>query len=158
MLTVNDTAFREADMELTQTEAVELIQMEKKSVNDDRHLFPSSARKLIIPLESLDGKEDFSLDIHQCNIRLKKLTLQNRARTTIILLRLDLAGPPHMNPDGEMITGPHLHIYREGFGDRFAEPLPQLFDDPDNKFNTLVQFLRYCNITQPPKFDRGMLQ
>ena len=64
------------------------------------------------------------LDIARGNIKLKKCTFQNRARKTIVLLRLDWDGPNHQNPDGEWIVSPHIHIYREGFGDKWAYPLP----------------------------------
>jgi len=145
-------------MVITQNDAQSLIQMDKERVDDQKYLFPSLTRTTAIPLLSFDGKEEFSLDIHECQIRLAKLTLQNRARVTIILIRLDLAGPPHMNPDGQFITGPHIHIYREGFGDRFAEPLPATFINPQDKYQTLQDFLKYCHVTKPPIFDKGMWQ
>jgi hypothetical protein len=37
-------------------------------------------------------------------------------------MRLDLDGPPHRNPDDEEIPWPHLHVYREGYGDKWASP------------------------------------
>jgi hypothetical protein len=40
------------------------------------------------------------LDVTRAEIKLTKATYQNRARAAIILLRLDLDGPPHRNPDG----------------------------------------------------------
>lgn len=66
-------------MVITQIESQSLIQMEKERMDDQKYLFPSKKRTTAIPLLSIDGKEEFSLDIHECQIRLAKLTLQNRA-------------------------------------------------------------------------------
>lgn len=48
-------------------------------------------------------RENFLLDIRRGKIDLLKATNQNRARQTIVLVRLDLGGAPHRNPDGEEI-------------------------------------------------------
>ena len=58
------------------------------------------------------------LDVTRGQIKLTKATYQNRARQVIVLMRLDLDGSTHRNPDDQEIPCPHLHVYREGFGDR----------------------------------------
>ena len=50
-------------------------------------------------------------------------------------MRLDLDGPPHRNPDEAEIPCPHLHIYSEGFGDKWAMAAPA-----DRYSNTLDLF------------------
>jgi hypothetical protein len=60
---------------------------------------------------------------HWARIDLIKGTYQNRARYVVVLVRLDFGGKPHRNPDGEEIASPHLHIYREGVGDKWAYPV-----------------------------------
>ena len=47
-------------------------------------------------------------------------TYPNRARQTVVLKRLDLDGPTHTNPDGEELPCPHVHVYRDGFGTKWA--------------------------------------
>ena len=71
-------------------------------------------------------------DVTRAQIKLTKATYQNRARQAIILMRLDLDGPPHRNPDETEIPRPHLHIYREGFGDKWAiaEPVERYRQPP----------------------------
>jgi hypothetical protein len=64
------------------------------------------------------------LDLARGQIKLTKATYQNRARQAIVLMRLDLDGPPHRNPDDQEIPCPHLHFYREGYGDKWAIPPP----------------------------------
>ncbi|NTW49757.1 MAG: hypothetical protein HGB19_08545 [Chlorobiales bacterium] len=142
---------------LTQTEADHLIALEKMRVDDARHAYPSPGGALSIPLISINKKEDFLLDIHKSRIDLKKGKYQPRARQTIPLVRLDFGGAPHTNPDGTSIPCPHLHIYREGFGDKWADPAPiDVFTDLANLYQTLVQFMEFCNISQPPFINEGL--
>ena len=105
-----------ADINLTQDEADKLMTMEKSAVDEKWPLFPGPGERIAIPLVSLDKRENFILDVTRGQIKLTKATYQNRARAMIILMRLDLDGPPHRNPDGEEVSCPHLHIYREGTG------------------------------------------
>jgi hypothetical protein len=69
-------------------------------------------------------------------------------------LRLDIGGPPHCNPDGERIDCPHLHRFREGHGDRWAEPMPPVIGDPDDLLACLTGFLQYCNVVHIPSIRR----
>jgi hypothetical protein len=113
-----------ADIDLTQEEADMLIAMEKHRENEDGLAFPAPGERLAIPLNSHDKRETFVLDVTRAQIKLTKATYQNRARQAVVLMRLDLDGPPHRNPDGVELSCPHLHIYREGFGAKWAFPLP----------------------------------
>jgi len=101
-----------------------LMAMEKRAVDEKEWLFPAPGDRVAIPLISLDKRESFMLDVTRAQIKLTKATYQNRARAAIILMRLDLDGPPHRNPDGVEIPCPHLHIYREGYGDKWAIGAP----------------------------------
>ena len=100
-------------------------------------LFPVPGGRIAIPLTSVDKRENFMLDVTRAHIKFTKATFQNRAPAAIVLLRLDLDGPPHLNPDGEEIPCPHLHIYRQDFGDKWAIPAPvDKFPDPQDLFST----------------------
>jgi hypothetical protein len=146
-----------ADINLTQTEADALIRMEKHRVNNERYDFPWR-ESLTVPLHSPDKREQFFLDISRGKIDLLRGKYQNRARQVVVLVRLDFGGPPHRNPDDEEIPSPHLHIYREGFGDKWAIPVPvDSFPRTNDLWGTFEDFLRYCNITQPPYIERGLL-
>lgn len=144
------------EINLTQREADALIKMEKHKVNDDRWLFPSNGI-ISIPLSSADKREDFLLDIRRARIDLSKGTYQNRARQVVILVRLDFGAKPHRNPDSNIVISPHIHIYREGFGHKWAEPINKnYFSKPNDIGQLLKDFMKYCNITQPPVIDRGL--
>lgn len=146
-----------AESDISQAEADALLKLEKKRIDDTEHEFPILDGFLSIPLRSLDEREHFSLDIRRGRIALAKVTYQNRARQTIILARLDLGGPPHRNPDSEEIGCPHLHLYREGYGDKWAYPMPtSQFEDPGDIWQTLQDFLAFCNVTVPPNIKKGL--
>lgn len=146
-----------ADMNLTQAEADALIAMEKHRVTEDRSDFPMGGQSLVLPLQSADKREQFMLDLSRGRIDLLKVKMQNRGRQVVVLVRLDLGGAPHRNPDDEEVTAPHLHIYREGYGDKWAVPIPaDQFRNIGDVWTTLEDFLRFCNITQPPHLERGL--
>jgi hypothetical protein len=120
-------------------------------------LFPQAGARLAVELFSADRRENFMLDITRAQIKISKATFQNRVRQAIILMRLDLDGPPHRNPDDVVIPCPHLHIYREGYGDKWAFPAPaDRYPNPQDLFSTFEAFMQHCNITKPPKIEKGL--
>lgn len=146
-----------ADINLTQAEADALIAMEKRRATEDQTDFPMGGQSTIIALQSVDAREQFLLDLSRGRIDLLKVKMQSRGRQVIVLVRLDLGGAPHRNPNDEEIPTPHLHVYREGYGDKWAIPVPaDSFRDTRNVWTTLEDFLRFCNVTQPPHIARGL--
>lgn len=141
---------------LTQHEADSLLALEKFYLGTDRFAYPALGGTLRLPLHSLDKREEFSLDITRSRVLLEKNTLQTRARKTIILARLDLGGAPHRNPDVEEILCPHLHLYREGYGDKWAMPLPDALAGITDVIDLLNAFMNYCMIVDKPIIDRGL--
>lgn len=133
-----------------------MIAMEKLYDGEREWEFDPGVRH-VIPLSSVDRRESFLLDVTRYRIKLSKASYQNRTRQVIILMRLDIDGPPHRNPDGAEIACPHLHIYRTGYGDKWAIPAPtEHYTDPTNLLTSLVQFMRHCNIVSPPTFQPGL--
>ena len=83
--------------------------------------------------------------------------LSEQGEAVIILLRLDLDGPPHRNPDGEEIPCPHLHVYREGYGDKWAIPAPvNRYANTLDLFSTFEAFMQHCSITDRPQIQKGL--
>src|SRR5580700_11240520 len=113
-----------ADIDLTQAEADHLIGLEKIKANDDETQYLGMGGAIIVPLISQDKRENFLLDIRRGRIDLLKGTYQTRAQQIVVLVRLDFGGAPHRNPDDVDISCPHLHLYREGYGDKWAFPVP----------------------------------
>ncbi len=145
------------DLNLTQPEADALIAMDKHRLDDARWDYPGLGGAIIIPLISQNKRENFLLDVSRSRIDLLKGTYQNRARQIVILVRLDFGGQPHRNPDDREIPSPHLHIYREGYGDKWAVPVPgDSFVNISDRWQALEDFMKFCNITEPPTIERGL--
>lgn len=141
---------------LTQAEANLLLQMLKVKVDDREWDYPGTGGTICVPLSSEDGKEKFLLDVHRGRINLKG-TYQTRGRLTVVLARLDFDGPGHRNPDDEEIASPHLHLYREGYGDKWAYPVPiEDFPHIGDHWQTLQDFMAFCHITDVPNIRRGL--
>lgn len=141
---------------LKQDEADKLISVLKRVRDNQNPInFPGVGEDNKVDLESEDGNEQFIVDINRKGtIRIaRKCTFQGRYRKYIPLLRLDIGGPDHTNPDGEEINGDHVHIFKEGYGDRFAIPLPPDITNPDDLIQTLIDFLSYFNTIDADKLD-----
>lgn len=144
--------------DLTQEQADYLLELPKRCTSDEFVVWPASGGKASVPLVSEDGREEFMLDVATSAIKLSKLTLQNRARIVAILARLDIDGAPHRNPDHTEIPCPHIHLYREGFADKWAFPVPEEhFSDLSDRRTTVDEFMRFCRIIEPPRFIDGLV-
>ena len=145
---------------LTQSEADNLVNMRKRKVDDKEWNYPGLGGGISVPLVSLDERERFILDIRRSRINLQRGSYQNRGRRVIVLVRLCFGGASHPNPDGQEIESPHIHIYREGYGDKWAYPVTAAtfteFTDLSNQWQTFQDFMRYCNIVESPNIIRGL--
>jgi len=143
---------------LTQVDADKLMEMLKQFVDRATIQFPLSGQSSKWEVKSDDGRESFFIDAQRKGkIKLSKCTFMERYRVIEILLRLDIDGPPHDNPDGAEIPCPHLHIYREGSADKWAFPLPpDTFSDTSDLAKTLHEFLVYCKVQNIPPILRGL--
>lgn len=135
-------------MLLAQEEFQHLIKLKKQFQEEDQILLDSIWSRDIISLES---KDIFILDYYIGRIEIKKFTYNNRYKKVITLLRFDSSGR-HTNPDGQIFNGPHVHIYREDYGDKFAFPVSEIGIDENNLNNAevLKNFLKYCNVVKCP--------
>lgn len=132
---------------LSQNEADALITMRKTFLNpNDRiSLLPGSDESYDLLGE--DRHERFIFDVLRGTLRLSKVKYQTRGRKIFVLVRLDIGGAPHTNPDGNKIGGTHIHLYKEGFEDKWAYPLdPDFFPKPSDIDQSLKDFCLYCKI------------
>ncbi len=155
---------------LTQTEVDRLIAMKKKRIDRNPYDFPMAGENLTISIVSMDETESFLLDVNRGRIRLTKCTYQERYQGIIVLVRLDVDGPPHTNPEvpevplsyladfnGATIPCPHLHLYVEHFMDKWAIPAPaDKFPRTNDLYATLDDFFRYCYIVEAPIIQKGL--
>jgi hypothetical protein len=147
-----------AEIDLTQAEADALIAMEKHSIGEESWDYPLPGASICIPLASPDRRENFLLDVSRGRIDLLKGTYQERGRQVVPLVRLDFGGPPRRNPDQTEVACPHLHIYEEGYADKWARPVPlDRFSNLNDSWLTLDEFMRYCNVTKQPIIQQRLL-
>jgi hypothetical protein len=137
---------------LTQEKADQLMAMSKKLVDASTIEFPLPGQGKQLNAQSEDGHEVFVFDVNRRGkLKLSKCTYQERYAVVEILVRLDIDGPPHVNPDGTDVPCPHIHLYKEGFADKWAYCLPPgAFSDTSKLELTLADFLRYCNVHTIP--------
>jgi len=111
--------------------------------------------RIEVPLMSRDQREHFLLDIHRKRIALTT-NYQTRARKVVVLARLDFTAP-HRNPDGREVGVPHLHVYREGYGDKWAIEVPSgMLSNVQDTWLVLLDFMRYCGVVEQPNIVRGL--
>lgn len=146
-----------AEGNLSQGEADALIQIEKRWRDDLVYTYPGVGGLLTVPLISIDCREEFILDVRRGRIDLSKVTHQLRGRVVAILVRVDIAGPPHTNPDGVVVPCPHIHLYKENFGDKWAQPLPpSYFSNVTDLWQVLHDFMDFCRVVEKPQIERGL--
>ena len=110
---------------LTQEEATELLELLKKCVSSSISLPKQGGREDISVVSTERESEKFIISVNRRNKRVNKVSYVARYKKgDVVLLRLDVGvTSPHVNPEvlgGEILTGPHLHIYREGFEERYV--------------------------------------
>jgi hypothetical protein len=136
---------------LTQSAANALMAMPKHLLETGEIRFPASGDYMQLELRSDDERETFLIDVNRRGkIKLTKCTYQERYAVVEILVRVDIDGPPHENPDGTVVPCPQIHEYREGFGDKWARALPASFANPSDLVVTFRDFLKFCNVGKVP--------
>jgi hypothetical protein len=136
---------------LTQLEADQYLKMAKHFIQPPATITIPPGADESHDLATPDDRERFLLDIWRGTLRLTKLKFQNRVRTSIVLVRLDVDGAPHTNPDGQRLSGTHLHLFKEGYEDKWAETIdPKTFTSLSDPATTFQEFCELCNIESPP--------
>ena len=142
---------------MLQSEADRLLKLNKFSIDSEPHEFPDLGGNIQIPLQCRQRRESFILDIsRKCIVLTSKF--QMRARQRIVLARLDF-GATHRNPDGAEVGTPHLHLYREGYADKYAYELTgklAFLKNPKDSWQSLTDFMQFCSIVKKPVITRGL--
>jgi hypothetical protein len=143
---------------LTQVRADQLHAMPKVLSGTAPARFPQPGQFCQLDVVSVDGREAFVIDVNRKGtLKLTKCTYQERYAVIEILVRLDIDGPVHENPDGVEVPTPHVHMFREGFGDRWAAPISTAdFSDTTDLQKTFTEFLGFCHVQAPANMQRGL--
>jgi hypothetical protein len=144
-------------MAITQTEYDFLIQQDK--------IFDDLTMSIILgpapiqwcrQINATISKEIFLLDFYRGSFELSKYTVNKRYKQTVILLRYDNGGR-HTNPDGEEFDGPHIHLFKEGFNDKFAYPISKIgITSTDTMEMVCEKIMHFCNVKKFPAIEISM--
>lgn len=120
------------------SEYPEIIQREKK-FQDKSINFPAKGEYITLNIK--DNKDtEYIYDITRNRATLYKCTYQERHHISIQLLRLDIDNRLHHNPDDTVVSGNHIYVYSDNYGDKYAFEL----DDPIlNKINPYFDLNRF---------------
>ena len=137
------------DVQLSQEEANRLISMLKESLIEELNA-PHHRETIEFDVQGDSKKDLFTVSIFRGGINAGKINYNARIKVNgIILLQLHLnATNRHFNPDGELITGSHWHIYKEGYGHSFAFPAGELTNASFTE--SAVAFLEKFNVIRLP--------
>lgn len=132
---------------LSQENAEKLMRIFKKILDPHLFQFPETGRASI-EIVSIDERASFRSDINRGRIKPSKASFNMiyKSPESPVIYRLDINGPDHKNPDDVEIPCPHLHIYRENYGDAWAIPAPDEIVNSNNPAEVLIDFLHYCRI------------
>lgn len=100
-------------------------------------------------LLSIDEREAFILDYTKGRIEFKKMSLNKRYRSNIVLVRL-CTMKRHTNPDGTIFPDAHVHLYDEIYGNAVAYPISVIgLSSPFTHEEAFEKFTAFCKITSP---------
>jgi hypothetical protein len=136
-------------MELTQTLAEKYLNSPKRLKNKNSLTLNAEFKINGEELISDEYGDIFKLDLRKNKIELQVMNCNTRANECFVLARLCVNDREHKNPDGTKIGETHLHIYKEGYNDRFAyDPKKYGFSNFDNVPALLIQFVEFCKINK----------
>ncbi len=133
---------------MTREQAQDLIQVMKKLMLTGTYYFPATGQMNSIPLQSMQSpKDNFTVYVN------RKSTIVPGKYTILLhypqedLLRIDVNGSEHVNPDGTRVPCPHIHLRTQDTGkwDKWAYDIPAVFGNTDEYVNTVRDFLQYCH-------------
>lgn len=135
---------------MTQAEAQDLIRVLKRIMQQGSVILPDMGFTAKFELRSVFSEKDrFTVIVNRSSkIREDKYTLMLRYGKDKGLLRIDVGGAAHTNPDGTVIPCPHMHIQQNDTGawDAWATEIPAVFGNVEDRIETFRVFLQYCNV------------
>ena len=135
---------------LTTQEAEQLIKMLKKTIEKEIKK-KKKGTNIRFDVQGSTRKHIFSISLYRGKINPNKgnFTALIKINNTVLLSLDTSPAAQHMNPDGQVIKGPHWHIYTEEYGRSYAYPAINITDS-DFVENTLL-FLEEFHVIEKPK-------
>jgi hypothetical protein len=134
---------------LSDIEFQRLLDLQKRFDNLKRIVLPVAGKSVRFDIVCEEPDAQFILDFDRSGrIELKHKT-QLRYHTAVVLVRIDINAPPHMNPDDQLIGRNHIHLYREGYDDKWAYDISSViprYHDGVTVTEIFQLFCAYCRI------------
>lgn len=108
-------------------------------------------------LSSNNGKNTYNLYLSYGKMNVEKISINTvHKQSNKVLVRLDLGNQRHVNPDGTVITSDHIHIYKDGYDEKFAYTLDSdefknLFPNPKDRCSLLKAYLEFIKVISVPQ-------
>ncbi len=132
--------------ELTQADFDFLMGIEKEFEDKSTIFLGPAPLQWSRKIKTTATHDTFLLDFYRGSFRIQKYTFNHRYRQTFSVFRYDSYGV-HTNPDGQVVDVPHIHLYKEGYGDKFAYPASEFgIEESDPMEEVLRKILVYCKI------------
>jgi len=147
-------------MALSDTEVQRLIHLQKKFADEAEVLVPASGQyEHCSELVAIKDGDRFLLDVSRAAIRLTRCKTQTRYARNTILIRVEIDGPPHDNPDGTEVGPSHVHVYREGYDAKWAYPIDEFpeFMGCTSLIELVRKFSRYCGVVSRIPYQEGVI-
>ena len=127
-----------------------LMSLSKQFKNTTNISLPAMQSNKVYDLISSTSLNEFYLDYdRRGSLELKhKVQLRDKTYTANPLIRLEINTPPHINPDGKILSRNHIHIYHEIYGDSMAYELSDILPklNRSSPLSIFTDFCVYCNI------------
>jgi hypothetical protein len=136
-------------VEMTQSEIQYLLCVAKKAIIDEITL-PSGGEQIEFNVVGNNKNEIFAINIYRGNISNRKFNVNARFTiNNVMLMQLHISPTNrHINPDGNVITGDHWHIYDKDNELRWAYPAENI--QSDSFVENTIKFLeRFIVIKRP---------
>lgn len=137
---------------ISQIEADEMLQTIKSATRKDTFFWRYNERFDEIVIADNDEKLIFVLSLKKNEFEIR-LNFRSKNKQ-IVLARVD-SQKQHFNPDGTKITGPHLHLYKEGYAEKWATPIN--WYNIGSPIDTLTRFLEVINTRFPNGYAEDLL-
>lgn len=153
-------------MTITQEEADTLRIIEKYLANPQDVKIPKMRETRIYPAYHKcynRRRDDLDVSAYRGGIDENKVSYRLIYKKGILLIRIDTNDKTaHINPDNKSFIPPmtpHVHIYREGYGDKFAYPLPDEFSSKGADIEKLfIEFLQYSNFINIDELSLSIIE
>ena len=123
----------------------ELMSLDKCFTRPGKIKLPGQQERKVYDVKSSTTEDKFLFDYDRRGRFELKHKKQLRHGKDVCIIRLEINAPNHMNPDGNVLSRNHIHIYREGYDLSWAYELFDIFPNIPQELSALNLFTIFCD-------------